>query len=106
MFVLLLNDMRSAKVEMVAPVARSESRDELMAFMSRHTVEPYRDGRWYKTFRQGSILEWFNTMDCFGRIEDMGTENDWIEQNVRAAVDGWREFIKTVPDVRDAGEQE
>lgn len=65
-FVLVLNDMRSPKIEIVRPAVRADTPEELVAFMERERVEPYReptgylDGTWYKVFRKGGPLEWFN----------------------------------------------
>lgn len=60
MWILLLNDMRSSKIEMRREVARAETKQALVDFMARERVEPYRDGHWGKSFRQGGLLEWCN----------------------------------------------
>jgi len=82
MFVLQLNDMRSSNVEIVSSVARAETAEELTAMMERESVEPYRseDDRWYKCYREGGPLEWFNppfSMDV--HIVDVGDEEEWAE---------------------------
>lgn len=59
-WVLMLNDMRSAKFESLSPAARAPTREELEALVAEETVELYQDGRWRKTFRRGGPLEWFN----------------------------------------------
>lgn len=43
MYVLMLNDMRSAKCEYIQPVLRAESRDEILALLKREEVDQYRD---------------------------------------------------------------
>jgi len=60
MWLLQLNDMRAPQIEIMTPVARAESADELMALLTREESTPYRDGPWHKGFRQGGPLEWFN----------------------------------------------
>ena len=60
MFVLVLNDMRSAHYESRHDVARAERVEELLALYQRERVANYQDGRWGKAFRRGGPLEWFN----------------------------------------------
>lgn len=65
MWVLMLNDMRSPKVEYRDPVACSRDPEELVDYVHSQLAEsPWRDGKWGKVFRQHSPLEWFN---CDGR---------------------------------------
>lgn len=59
-YVLALNDMRAGRIQDTYPVCWSEDPEELEALMERESVEPYRDGTWGKTFRQGGPLEWYN----------------------------------------------
>ena len=59
MFVLVLNAM-TANAEQGSPVCRAETAEELLAFLEAETVEPYQDGQWGKTYRQGGPLEWYN----------------------------------------------
>jgi hypothetical protein len=63
-WILQLNDMRDARVEWMTPVCCADSREELEAFVEREKVEPYKDGTWGKSFRQGGPLEWFNQPFC------------------------------------------
>jgi hypothetical protein len=60
MWLLQLNDMRASQIEIMAPVARADSRASIMALLTREGTAPYRDGPWRKEFRQGGPLEWFN----------------------------------------------
>lgn len=60
LYVLYLNDMRSAKIEYTQISAWASDRAKLEAFIETETVELYRDGRYAKTFRKGGPLEWFN----------------------------------------------
>jgi len=60
-WILLLNDMRSANVENVRPVACAATREELEAFVEAQRVETYMDdGVWQKRFRKGGPFEWLN----------------------------------------------
>ncbi len=75
MWVLMLNDMRSSKAEILEAVAKAETKEQLEAFIERERVEPYSDPienpredtayaafpkSWGKTFRKGGPLEWYN----------------------------------------------
>lgn len=82
MWVLLLNDMRSSKIEILCPVVRAETKQELLDFLAREKVPAYRDDGWSKNYRQGGPLEWFNPPWGINRDEefqDVGTEDDWAE---------------------------
>lgn len=74
MFVLRLNPMRAAQVEITENICKADTREALEALLERESVEPYRDGRWAKHFRQGGPLEWFNPpCEIFGQgIFDIG----------------------------------
>lgn len=83
-WVLFLNDMRSAHYEDLRPVARATTPEELEALVERERVETYTEESglpgtspelpgeetafgyrgnsqtWSKSFRKGGPLEWFN----------------------------------------------
>jgi hypothetical protein len=60
-WILSLNDMRSAHVEDLSPAFCAETAEELRAFLLAETVPTYQThNRWGKTFREGGPLEWFN----------------------------------------------
>lgn len=59
-WILMLNDMRSPKIEYSELAIVAGSREEIEAILTSETVEPYRDDGWFKTFRKGGPLEWFN----------------------------------------------
>lgn len=97
MFVLLLNDMRSAHYENKEPVARALTPEALFAYLERESVEPYtetadgkvivhdtdavahnagetvvevvKDYRWGKRYRKGGPLEWYNWPMCEMTVE-------------------------------------
>lgn len=60
MWLLCLNNMQAPKSEILAPVARGESREALVNFLKQEKVEGYQDGNWGKTYRKGGPLEWYN----------------------------------------------
>lgn len=59
-WLLRLNDMRAAQIEILGTVAVASSREALVAFLDAEAVEPYRDGQWNKSYRAGGPLEWCN----------------------------------------------
>lgn len=52
--------MRQPNIENLDCVKASGSRQELIDFHNSLLVEPYRENNWYKVFKKGSELEWFN----------------------------------------------
>lgn len=98
MWILQLNDMRAAKVEIPTLVAKADTREALVSFVGRQRVEPYRDGPWGKCFRQGGPLEWYNDESGFFRsYVDMATEDDWRKR----AAERWHEILDPLPYVSD-----
>jgi len=84
MILLYLNPM-TGRSEDCECVARAETKEQLLEFIKRETVERYTtDGRWHKTFRQGGPLEWFNPptgLDTFYKqFLDVGTREDWLNR--------------------------
>lgn len=97
MWVLLLNDMRHAHIEQLTPVARAETKEQLIAFLQRETVEPYQDDHWSKTFKKGGPLEWFNPpwSNEPEHYQDVQSEDEWAE----AARRRYRNTILCIPKV-------
>ena len=80
MFILQLNDMRSANVENLTVSYRADTKEELDEFIEKEKVENYSDGQWAKAYRKDGPLEWFNPPWNLERhIVDAGTEDDWAE---------------------------
>lgn len=84
MFILQLNPM-TANAERVNPVAWAETREQLEAFLRTESVEPYKDGSWYCTYRPDGPLRWYNAPGPNGEvwidvpaIVNVGTEADWM----------------------------
>ena len=84
MFILQLNDMRSANVENIQFVARAETKEELEQFLEREKTEVYIDSKWSKNFRAGGPLEWFNPPYSFDKsILSVGTAASWVNEAIR-----------------------
>ena len=112
-FVLLLNDMRAQKTEVLTPVCRASTREALLTLLNRERVAQYADVGphhiahttdavaqifggtvveereeycWTKSFRKGGPLEWFNPPwgDDASAIRDVGSLELWIEQTCQA----------------------
>jgi len=109
MWVLLLNNMRSAKVERLTPVARAETQEALEAFMDREKVESYTTGSdapnsfdhaWHKTFRKGGLLEWFNRPSFLREtFLDAGALIAEVTEGDREAGDRLQKEVDQLPDV-------
>lgn len=59
-YALLLNDMRSPNIENIKVVKVSNNKQELIDWYNSQLTTPYGDGRWGKSFKKESELEWFN----------------------------------------------
>ncbi len=100
MWVLQLNPM-TANAEQVIPVVYAETREQLEAFLTSETVEPYQDGPWGKVFRQGSLLEWFNPPygeNAFMNVPafvDIGSAEDWAMQ----AIKRYHDLLNEIPHI-------
>jgi hypothetical protein len=106
MYILQLNPITS-NAEHVVPVARAETREELLALLQREKVEPYREPadshRWYKVYRKGGPLEWYNDPGPMMQpwigvdaILDIGTRDDWA----RSAAERYDRAVFEIPEVR------
>ncbi len=94
MFILQLNDMRSANVENLTAVIRAETKEDIEVFIDKEKVENYLDGQWSKSYRKNSMLEWFNPPYNFEQhIVDVGTEHDWAEN----AKEQFNEQVMRIP---------
>ena len=78
MFVLRLNDMRTAYPEILSEVARAETEEALSELITTESVDLYIDGDYSKVFRKGSTLEWCNPpLGEAQYVVDVGTADDW-----------------------------
>ena len=98
MWILQLNDMRSSNVETMQFVTRAETREELDRFIASESVEPYRDGTWAKSFRDGGPLEWFNLpMPFVSAFIDLGTEDEYSDMFAERARENYRNIMAGIP---------
>jgi len=58
-FILVLNDMRSGKIETPSLVLAADTRKELEEYLEENEA-PWKDGQWSKTYKKGSFIEWCN----------------------------------------------
>jgi len=87
-WILNMNDMRSAHVEEKSPAFKAETRQQLIDFMARERVESYRDGKWGKVFRVGGPLEWFNEPYEWQLERDLiEVDRDTVIRNFTARLD-------------------
>ena len=85
LYLLIMNDMRSAHIEDVSIVAVSTSLDALQRWeKDQRAPERWKDGRFNKTYSQFTSLEWKNptNMDpemygCNTFCED-GVKTEWV----------------------------
>lgn len=98
MWILCLNDMRAPQVEILRPVCRAETREQLDDFIERERVASYSDGHWNKNYRRGGPLEWFNPPWDFeaGRhFVNVGTR----QQAAEMAMAAYDEQVMSVPEI-------
>lgn len=80
-FKLILNPMTD-RTEAIRVVAISTSREKLLKWYKENKVESYKDDNWYKFFKKGSKLEWFNPMhdEQNGEYYDSGVSQSGIAE--------------------------
>ncbi len=64
LYILTMNPM-TGRTEDGQITAISYSKQALIDFYNRESVENYMDRTWSKSFRKGSLLEWFNPLYSF-----------------------------------------
>lgn len=90
-YLLFLNPMRE-RFESMDLVAFAESREALLNFMqSQKTAEPWYDesqetpnvygsyNRWYKVFKQGGPLEWYNDIDRDNQLQERWVNEETLQ---------------------------
>lgn len=80
-YMLFLNDMRSARIQNRSFVAIAFDKQKLSDWYDEQkAAEIYEDGQWRKTFKKDSYLEWFNPP--FGNWQDYsyghGVNEQWV----------------------------
>lgn len=102
MWALRLNPM-AKQTETISVVMFAETREKLEKFVNDEQVEMYRDDKWNKLFRKGSILEWYNGPSQPGGDNwfgvpiyvDIGTRESWALD----ASNEFDQFMTTAPHV-------
>jgi len=111
-WILFMNDMRFAHSEDLAPVARAETKEELVAFVESQKVAAYKgtgpnayeDNYTYnKCFKQGGPLEWYNEpMSEEESFREFSLEK-WKEDALRQTELAWQEKVLSIPTVSTGG---
>lgn len=83
MWLLYLNHMQSAKSENVQPVLCADTKEDIESFLKQEEAR-WQDDGWAKTYRKGSVLEWFNPPHDNRYFRDIGTKDVFVG---KAAVD-------------------
>ena len=83
---LLLNPM-SANFEKINMVAIAYDKQHLIDWYESLKVEPYEDENWYKVFKRGSKLEWYNPIEYsdYGGIQEEWTTQEAIDNFIANA---------------------
>jgi hypothetical protein len=81
-YAILANDMRAAKIQILHVAAVSFDKQRLIDWCAEQKAEEaYMDGKWGKTFKKDSPLEWCNTFDIEPlRHGDAGINEYWVAQ--------------------------
>lgn len=97
MWILMLNDMRDPKVEILRPVLKAETKKEIYNFLMVN-AHPWRDGQWQKAFAKDSILEWYNE-PMYENVNfiDVGTKEEYIQRQAKIAEEKWNINIEPLP---------
>ena len=120
MWVLLLNDMRSGRIENLKPVVRHETKEGLLNFVESQKVEPYvtvgehilvhttdmlagqidrsNDYKYHKVFKKDGPLEWYNEPNMHDQDRhfcNVGTEQEWANN----AIIEYRNKILSIPSI-------
>lgn len=102
MWILRLNDMRSPKAEILTDVAKAETKEALLAFLAREAVETYQDGQWFKSYRSGGMLEWYNRPvfhDECHHFMDIKTLDFWMLDAIETTKTNWHYKVDPLPTV-------
>ena len=90
-YILVLNPMTD-KAEAARVIAVAFEKEKLIQFYRDETApEPWQDGRFNKTFKKGSVLEWFNPVPDINSMEPdffgQGVYEDWlIEEDIDPSI--------------------
>jgi hypothetical protein len=107
MWVLQLNDMRAGNIERGdCFFARADSKEALERLYNEEKVEPYTDGGWGKTFRQGGPLEWANDMVCNAPTSDdefkfleLPSREEYVTAQAQIAEETYDRDVMSLPEI-------
>lgn len=97
MYKLILNPMTDC-CESAHIVAISDDYTRLVNwYMGQLATVPWRDDRWYKVFKSGSTIEWYNQCDRLG-LNDVdywghGISDEWVSLETYENVRNGRIFV-------------
>jgi len=105
MWILILNPITD-QAEISIPVARAETKEQLIALLEKEKVEPYKkavynsfcnknDYIYTKYFKEGSLFEDFNPPANDACFVNVGTLDDWIQKTVEK----WNNTIMSIPSI-------
>mgnify|MGYP003331262818 CR=1 FL=1 len=94
MYILKLNDMRSAHVEEMSNVCIAETKEQLVNYLNTEFVDHYIDSGYRKTFKKNGPLEWYNPpiSDSESFVQIIG-EEEFIQRKLQE----YRDFISNIP---------
>jgi len=79
---LMLNRMTTPKIEYNDIAAIAYSKQDIIDFCEDEK-ERWTDGQWYKSYKRGSILEWFNTPSSYDKLDVFGhgIVEEWVDDD-------------------------
>lgn len=85
LYVLVLNTFGAAETGDM--VAISDDYDKLVNWYNdQFAEEPYRDGEWFKTFKPGSTIEWYNPCSTLELNNNYpfghGIHDEWVTEDL------------------------
>lgn len=97
MYKLMLNPMTD-RVESSRIVAVSDDYERLVNwYMSQFSTTAWTDDNWYKVFKSGSAIEWYNPCDSLGLNElncwGHGIGDEWIPLDVYSDIRNSEIFV-------------
>lgn len=96
MWILMLNDMRSRKMEELKEVVKSETKEQLEDFIKSELVDLYRENGWHKSFRKGGPLEWYNPpVDDDEAFRIVAS----LEELLETATKGYHKKLDSIPTI-------
>jgi hypothetical protein len=87
LWTLVLNRMTAPKIEMATVIMASLDRQKLVdyyteCYLLQGYVDVINDVRWHKSFKRGSLLEWFNPVSSLTQLDTFGhgLHENWVRR--------------------------